>query len=150
MKPDAKNPEAGKIQVRLIFGTVPGPLHDGELTTFGLQTTEQDIIPGREQRNKTIFECELAMRISEDAQPVFSGPCANGPASSRFLYLSWKRLNNSPTPWVQRIKIPLSTVTRAQALDALKPNRVLHADVTGRRPHETTTVAWQVLEGPTL
>ena len=150
MKPDAKNPEAGKIQVRLIFGTVPGPLHDGELTTLGLQTTEQDIIPGREQRNKTIFVCELAMRIPEAAEPVFSGPCANGPASSRFLYLSWKRLNNSPTPWVQRIKIPLSPITRAQALNALKPNRVLYADVTGRRPHETTAVVWQVREGPIL
>jgi hypothetical protein len=150
MKPDPKNPGAGKIQVRLIFGAVPGPLHEGELTTFGLQTTKQEIIPGCGQKNKTVFECELAMRISEIAQPVFSGPCANGPASSRFLYLSWKRLNNSPAPWVQRIKIPLSTITRAQALDALKPNRVLFADVTGRRPHETTAVVWQVLEGPIL
>jgi hypothetical protein len=150
MKRDAKNPEAGKIQVRLIFGSAPGPLHEGELTSFGLQTTKQNIIPGREQKNKTIFECELEMHISEAAQPVFSGPCANGSASSRFLYLSWKLLNNSPTPWVQRIKIPLSTITRAQALDALKPNRVLHADVTGRRPHETSAVVWQVLEGPIL
>jgi hypothetical protein len=150
MKPDASSLEAGKVQVRLIFGPVRGTLHEGEPVSFGLQTTRQEIIFGREQKDKTIFECELAMRISEAAEPIFSGPCANGPASSRFLYLSWKRLSDSPTPWVQRIKIPLSPITRAQALEALKPNRVLHADVTGRRPHETTAVVWQVLEGPIL
>jgi hypothetical protein len=150
VKREEKNLETGKVHIRLIFGPVPGPLHERKPTAFGLQTTKQEVLPGRAEKNRTVFECELALRIADASTLIFSGLCANGPASSRFLYLSWKRLNNSPTPWVQRIKIPLSPITRAQALDALKPNRVLYADVIGRRPHETTVVVWQVLEGPII
>jgi hypothetical protein len=150
VKWEEKNLESGKVRIRLIFGPVPGPLYEGKPTAFGLQTTTQEVLPGRAEKNRTVFECELTMSIVDASTPIFSGPCANGPASSRFLYLSWKRLNNSLTPWVQRIKIPLAPITKRQALEALDAGHVLQADVTGRRPHDTTPVVWQVVEGSIL
>ena len=145
MNREEKNLETGKVHIRLIFGPVPRPLHEGKPTAFGLQTTKQEVLPGRAEKNRTVFECELAMRIADASTPIFSGPCANGPASSRFLYLSWKRLTPAPAPWVQRIKIPLAPITKRQALEALNPGHALQADVTGRKPHDTTPVVWQIV-----
>src|SRR5271154_1461049 len=92
------------VRVRLIFGPVPAEIHKGEPTFFGLQDAAKEVHPGKERGRGSVFECELIVSKLESGTPAFSGAFANGPTSSRFLYLSWKRLAPSEAPWVQRIK----------------------------------------------
>jgi len=133
------------VRVRLIFGPVPAEIHKGEPTFFGLQDAAKEVHPGKERGRGSVFECELIVSKLESGTPAFSGAFANGPTSSRFLYLSWKRLAPSEAPWVQRIKVPLSSIARQDLFEALDSNSVLEADVTGRRPHDTTPIVWKVV-----
>jgi hypothetical protein len=75
---------------------------------------------------------------------VFRSAFAHGPPAARFVYLSWKREDTHQHPWGWRIKIPLSGIGWAEIRAAEKPDKCLAADVTGRRPHASEAINWQV------
>jgi Family of unknown function (DUF5990) len=89
---------------------------------------------------------ELTLEVSEgrEGHPVFCSAFAHGPPAARFVYLSWKREDTHQHPWGWRIKIPLSGIGWAEIRAAEKPDKCLAADVTGRRPHASEAINWQV------
>ena len=46
--------------------------------------------------------------------PRFLGPWVHGAANAPFLCLSWRWIEPEPSPWISRLKIPLTTIPDAQ------------------------------------
>ena len=133
-----------RIRVRLLHdGVQPGtPL--GEPLHFGLQDTKGKVHAATGRRGDTQqFEFELGVKGFPGA-PVFAGEFANGPPSTRFIYLSWKRAALPAASYGWRIKIPLAGITWADIEQAEQHNGCIEADATGRRPHATEAIKWQV------
>lgn len=129
------------VSVQLDFGAAP--TREGETTEFGLQDKAGAVHPPqRASKTRSVFRCELAVASgATGGAPTLSGPFAHGPPSSRFLYLSWRRVGGSG--WIERIKIPLS-MSANQIRTALRTGQTLEADVTGRRPHAVDPVTWRL------
>jgi hypothetical protein len=143
----AKGPSAKQwINLRLIHdGVQPGTPLDEPLR-FGLQDSKNEVHPGITRPGGS-QNFELTLEVSEggqEGQPVFRSAFAHGPPAARFLYLSWKREGAHQHPWGWRIKIPLSGIGWAEIWAAEKPDKCLVADVTGRRPHASEAINWQV------
>jgi hypothetical protein len=142
------SPAKRQIRVRLLHnGAQPGtPL--AELLIFGLQDTKGEIQTGNiRSGDEKNFDLILDIKNRDETdQPVFQSSYAHGPATSRFLYLSWKREGGAEHPWGWRIKIPLSGIDWALISAAGEPGKCLFADVTGRRPHASDAIAWQIEE----
>lgn len=135
----------GTVRLRLLHDNDP-PAHDtGEPYVFGLQTTKQEILPGRTlPGGGLVFDFELKVKPGTDAEhPVFGGPLACGPVDDRFVYLSWKAVLRGG--YINRIKARLSSITWDQVRQAQKPGRVLEADMKGRTPHDTRSLVWTVV-----
>ncbi|WP_397417608.1 DUF5990 family protein [Phenylobacterium sp.] len=135
---------ADKVRLRLLHDGSP-PIHDtGEPFLFGLQTTKQEIVPGRLTADGGLaFDFELSVRPGPDeTRPVFSGPAASGSVADRFVYLSWKAANREG--YVNRIKASLRLITWEQVRQAQSGGRMLQASLVGRRPHDTRPVEWTV------
>ena len=133
-----------QIRFRLIHdGAQPGtplaePLH------FGLQDTKGNVHAATVRRGRQLhFDFELSVKGSPGA-PVFSGAFASGPPSARFVYLSWKRAGQHAAPYGWRIKIPLAGITWSDIDQAEQRNGRIEADATGRRPHASEPITWQV------
>jgi hypothetical protein len=69
----------------------------------------------RRTRGDIVFDLSLTVNDSrKDGLPNFTGPFAQGPADSRFLYLDvGTYAGQKDTPWSRRIKIPLQGITWA-------------------------------------
>jgi hypothetical protein len=133
------------INLRLTHdGVQPGTPLDEPLR-FGLQDSKNEVHPGITRpgglRN---FELTLEVSGGREGQPVFRSAFAHGPPAARFVYLSWKREGAHQHPWGWRIKIPLSGIGWAEIRAAEEPDKCLAADVTGRRPHASEAINWQV------
>jgi len=127
------------ISARIGFSALP--VRDGEVTEFGLQDKGGGVHAAkRAAKTRSVFACDLAVG-SGTGTPTLSGPFAHGPPSSRFLYLSWRRVGG--TGWIERIKIPLS-MSANQIRTALRTGQTLETDVTGRRPHAGEAVTWRL------
>lgn len=142
------SPAKRQIRLRLVHdGAQPGtPL--AEPLIFGLQNAKGEIQTGT-VRSGVAKNFDLILDIKnrdETDQPVLQGSHAHGPATSRFLYLSWRREGSPEHPWGWRIKIPLSGIDWALISAVEESGKCLCANVTGRRPHDSEAIAWQ-LEG---
>ena len=135
-----------EIGFRLLHdGTQPGePLE--EPLRFGLQDTKDHVHPGSTKWGKPLnLDFTLYISGNEDVgAPVFRGTFAHGPPAKRFIYLSWKREGEHEHPWGWRIKIPLSGIGWTEVHAAERPGKRIVADVTGRRPHSSEPIRWQV------
>ena len=132
------------VRVRLVCKTMPAvPPDEGNLDV-GVQDKSQVVHAGRKQKDGSMFfECAVeAGRDEATGKPTFRGPFVQGTPDARFLYLSWKRTGASSAPWYWRVKVPLSGVTWKD-VSLMKPNEVLEADITGRRPHATDPISWR-------
>lgn len=59
------------------------------------------------------FECSIPVKFDKNNLPVFSGPFAQGPAGSKFIYLDiGSCAGQVNTPWSRRLKIPLKDISR--------------------------------------
>ena len=135
-----------RICLRLIHdGVQPGTPLD-EPMRFGLQDAKGEVHPGlRKSGNTRHFDLTLEVRGDDKGGPPgLRGPFAHGPPADRFLYLSWKREGKHAAPWAWRIKIPLSGIGWAEIRAAEKPGNCLVANVTGRRPHASAAIQWQI------
>ncbi len=145
----ARDKTTRQIRLRLIHdGTEPGtPL--GERLRFGVQDTKGEVEPGSSEPG-AIAHLDLTLSVDgseESGPPVFRGACAHGPPAKRFVYLSWKRAGTHAAPWGWRIKIPLSGIGWDDIHAAQAPGARLVADVMGRKPHSSETVAWVIESG---
>lgn len=136
--------EFRKLKVRLICKTMPViPLEEGRIDV-GMQDKAQTVHPGQKQKDGSMFfECDLEASLNEaTGKLAFRGPFVHGTPEARFLYLSWKRQDVSSSPWYWRVKVPLSGITW-QDVSLAKPNYILEADITNRRPHATEPITWR-------
>jgi hypothetical protein len=85
------------------------------------------------------FECLIRVRNKGEDNIDFFGPFVHGTPAARFMYLSWKRISESSTPWVQRVKIPLTLRTAD-----LGTATAIRTDITSRRPHATEPIVWTI------
>lgn len=134
-----------RVTLRLVYGPPP-PTHEGRPAVFGIQDKHQDVHPGRAGTGgKAVFDADVEVAGEPSAGPPrFTGPFAQGPPASRFLYLSYRHAAGAQG-WIFRVKIPLAAIEWAQIERARATGRVIQADVTGRKPHATEPVVWQLV-----
>ena len=122
------------------------PLLHEEIGTIevGLQDKDQQVHAGILQADGAWrYGGTLTVKTDKaSGEPDFSGPFAHGVRGGRFIYISWKRVPALPTPWVQRVKIPLAGLTWG-LIEAAGSGAVV-ADISGRRPHSSEVIAWQI------
>ena len=106
----------------------------GQSAEFGLQNKKQDIIVGEKLPDGRLrFSCELKVKPTDAGQPNFTGPFAHGTVQERFLYLSYRVMQNGEWKWNRRIKVHLKTITWEQVEAAQStPGAFLVAAVDGR------------------
>lgn len=131
-----------EIPVRLVLRTLPAiAAEDGPLDV-GLQDKTGAVRSGRPgPEGALLFEATIRSLHEVDALD-FRGPYVHGRPGERFLYLGWKRRKSEGPPWLQRVKVPLAGVPADLVRRARAGEGALQADVTGRRPHETTPIDW--------
>lgn len=127
------------LQVTLVCKTLP-PMN--EPATVGIQDKDQHVHEGTRKRDGSYeFRCVIQARDKGAGNIDFAGPFVHGTPAARFIYLSWKRSVADASPWVQRVKIPI--VFKAADLGTAT---AIRADITGRKPHATESIAWTVTE----
>ena len=111
-----------------------------EPAMVGIQDRDRCVQEGLRGRNGALeFQCVIQVRNKGADDIDFFGPFVHGTSGARFIYLSWKRISESPTPWVQRVKIPLALRTTD-----LETATEIRTDITGRRPHATEPIVWTI------
>jgi hypothetical protein len=134
------------VRILVLHDGAPSVPWTGEAVRVGLQDRAQEVHEGvRGADGVWRFAGELQVKEAAGGV-VFSGPLAHGPPAQRFVYLSWKRVAGGAAPWLQRVKLPLGGITPAQVAAAGRAGAGLVIDATGRRPHATQPVVWQVGE----
>jgi hypothetical protein len=118
------------------------PIHDtGEPYRFGLQCGRDSVQQGsRLGDGRLAFDVTLRVKPGVDPErPVFLGEFTHGPPDARCLNLGWKP---DRPGWINRVKVPLATLTWAQVRAAQECGRPLVADATGRQPHQPRPLDW--------
>ena len=137
-------PNLNALTFRLLSRSFP-LLHDEAGTVeVGLQDKDQQVHAGVLQADG-LWRYEGTVTVKTDpttGEPDFSGPLVHGARGSRFIYISWKRMPALPTPWVQRVKIPLLGLTWALLTD----KGTVQADISGRKPHASEAIAWMAAD----
>lgn len=125
--------EARVVHLRLICLAPPEQQEDAPIE-FGLQDKRQVIRAGDRQADGSVhYHLDVEMTGGGGtAAPRFSGPFVHGTAVAPFLYLSLRREGPEDSPWLRRLKIPLTSITQEQieAIDRLDGG-VLEATVSG-------------------
>jgi len=101
---------------------------------FRLQEGRDDLVaPVLVTGDEIQFEFSLRLGTPREGQLNFLGPAAQGPASSRFVYISSGRhAGQTGTPWDRRAKVPLTGITDALVQSLLADDsRVLEARIAG-------------------
>ena len=142
------NSAASELRLRLIRdGDAPATNPLADEFVFGLQDTKQQIYPGKPQADsKLAWDFAVTVKTAATGnRPVFGGPFASGPASDRFIYLSWRSLERGD--YINRVKARLSDLDWPLIRAAQAAGRPLVADLTGRSPGGgRVPVAWRLAD----
>lgn len=118
------------VTLRLICHHPPPAERNRQAAEFGLQDKKQQVHPGLILPDGSL-QFDLAVQMKErEGQPDFAGPWVQGPPGQRFIYLSY-RLAAAGSPWIYRIKIPLTAIDGA-VLQTMAPSDMLQVKVDGR------------------
>ncbi len=133
-----------ELQIRLRFQEIEGPAEESSGIDLGIQDKKKNVLPGQTADDGSgVFDC--VVDVHENGGKIdFKGAVVHGTPSERFLYLSWKRRETDGAPWAQRIKIPLAGLTADIVDEGAREGRCAEADITRRRPHDTTPIRWVV------
>ena len=103
-----------------------------EALDFGLQD-KQGILQAGEMisDHELAFEFSLSVAKYNDDRANFTGPFAQGPRTGRFVYLTYRSLEDDEWRIFRRLKVPLSAITWEQAASALSEDKTLQARVNG-------------------
>ena len=120
--------------VRLWLTCLAPPTADREnfLAEFGLQDRHQAIHPGQDHPDGS---CSYAIPLTATHDPAtgsvrLASPYLHGTPAAPFLYLSLKRREPTPSPWLKRLKIPLPRLPWDQ-LAAAPAHTTLTARISG-------------------
>lgn len=121
-----------EVQFRLIrIGDAPPTNPLGDAFVFGLQDTKNGLHAGvRDAAGRFVFDFSLTVKPGSDGRPNFTGPFASGPATDRFVYLSW--LSVPRRVWINRVKARLADIDWA-TIERVEGRR-LAADLSAWSP----------------
>jgi hypothetical protein len=106
---------------------------------FGIQDKDGVLHQGRTDKDGVVaFDFALELKPGTGGAPVFTGEFAHGSPAERFLYLGWR---NTQMAFAQRLKIPLSPISRDDVEKAQTTGRPLVATVIDKTPKAATTGA---------
>lgn len=120
------------VHLRLTCVTPPSHTDDSGRAEFGLQDRTHMIHRGHAHADGSVsYEIPVPVARQGATNAVrFLGPYVHGTAAAPFLYLSVKRPQAGPEPWIRRLKIPLTGLTWDQ-VDATPGLSVFAARVSG-------------------
>ncbi len=134
-----------RIRLRLEL-TPPAERHgislDGK--TVGLQDRARDVHRGTpvEGTNRLRWETLVVLIMDPTGPTRWLGAAVHGPKDDRFLYLAWPADSAEWDGMRIKIQFRYAEALIPKIIKAKSP--LLSADVTGRVPHDTTPVPWQV------
>ena len=106
---------------------------------FGLQDKAAVLHVGTPGKaGEVVFDFALQVKSMDADGVVLAGDFAHGKPAERFLYLGWR---NAAGAFAQRLKLPLHTITPAQARAAIAKGKPLVATLADHHPRATTTGA---------
>ena len=128
-----------RIGLRVTYDGAGPVFWHGDPDDFGLQDKSGVLHHGDPEADGGVtFDLWLEVKPGSVDAPVFLGPFAHGPASKRFLYLSWR---NREGGFAQRLIIPLGSIGRDQVRHALRSGDPLVCRLVDRHPRATSTGA---------
>jgi len=107
--------------------------HDEAGAEFGLLDKAGRLHAGERQPDGALhyaFDLEI-IGHDRDAQPRWRGVFLHGTAATPFRYLGWRPLDAGGLVWLRRLKIPLTTITRAQIDAVATGSGALTATISG-------------------
>ena len=132
-------PPLERVNLRLIYRGKGPVFWSGGPSAFGAQDKDEKLHPGQTFAGGGLaFDLALEVKPEGLGAPVFVGPFAHGPASERFLYLSWRNLTGE---YAQRFKLPLGSISWADIRAARAAGRPLVGEVVDLHPRATSTGA---------
>ena len=138
---------ASELRLRLTrAGDAPATNPLADEYVFGLQDTKQQIYAATARADGTLaWDFGVTVKAAANGRPVFGGPFASGPASDRFVYVSWRSLARGD--YINRVKARLSDLDWPLIEAAQAADRPLVADLTGRAPGGgRVPVVWRVAD----
>jgi hypothetical protein len=132
------------LDIRIFCMHPPERIHDGNPTEFGLQDKTGALTAGRPLPDGTLA-FDVAIHVSDDDPPKFSGKHAHGTPGERFIYLSYRYVGVT-SEWIKRIKVPLKSIT-AEQVRAIRNNPLttLATHLDGQLS-ATVPVVWRVVK----
>ena len=119
-----------EITLRVIVEKPPGGVDYGVQEGHG--NDYKTVQKRRFTKQDLRFEFPIRVKEGKDGQPNFLGPFAQGPASTRFIYLDIGACaGQTNTPWSRRLKIPLAGITRAMIKQASDASAIIETRVAG-------------------
>jgi len=119
------------LRLRLICHHPPPSALGGQVAEFGLQDKQPQVYPGLALPDGSL-QFDLVVKVKDrNGQLDFAGAMVQGGPGKRFVYLSY-RLAAAGAPWIKRIKIPLSALTR-ERLQQIGPGKIWQTKVDGRQ-----------------
>jgi hypothetical protein len=96
------------------------------------QGKDEYLAPVRATADEIVFELSVRVRNDRpDGAPNILGPFAQGPPTSRFLYVNSGTMAAQPeSVWTRRAKLPFATITWPLLEEALAGNAWLEARIT--------------------
>ena len=120
-----------QLRLRVICEAPPPNLYEDAPTEFGIQDRHGVVHAGRpEVDGSIVFDITIDVPDTAPGSPRFHGPFVHGPSGASFLYLSWRKTAES-SPWIRRMKLPLSGITTEQITAAYEDGLALVARVGG-------------------
>lgn len=123
-----------QIAIHIICIDTPVACADNNEVRFGVQDKNKQLRMGAKlSPDACLFEFELTVRQHTDGSPNFTGSFAHGSRADRFIYLSYMRLVDETWKIINRIKVPLKTITWEQVHNVWGDDeRLLQVKVCGK------------------
>jgi len=127
------------IRLQLIYHGKGPVFWTGGATDFGVQDKDEGLFLGEAAPDGgRIFDLALEVKPEGAGAPVFVGPFSHGPASKRFLYLSWRNLTGE---YAQRLILPLGAIAWSDIRASRAADRALVGELIDSNPRATSTGA---------
>lgn len=140
------------VRLRIICETLPPDEVCGESTEFGLQDRAGRLHPGHPYADGAVVYAfdVTARRRGAAGELRWGGDYVHGTASAPFVYLSWKRRDATDSPWIRRLKIPLSSLSVGEVERAVRLRGIFEVRVPGPEEVRAATYdgGWMLRTGP--
>ena len=119
------------LRLPVVCEAPPPDVYEDAPAEFGIQDKDGVVHVGRSGvGSAVVFDILVDVLDTGAGNPCFRGPFIHGPVGTPFLYLSWRKTAEG-SPWICRMKVPLSGITTAQIRAAHEDGSALVARVGG-------------------